>query len=391
MEVIMENSNSRGTNITRHGFNAMVDMGANIGVAPRWLAEELQLEIVKPKCQRFIGTAKEGSSLVIEGWVSPEGYTGMIAMVEGATDILLSVTQMQTRGMGVRAPPNASVCHLTVQDGDKVRDFMELQQLAPTNLYFVDIRVLIFRNKMPLVILQPGDGNGVELVEHVSHLAICRVCTLADRDKEDAGGELTANPVVAKSRRKTKPSASASLRVWRLHETTNHTNLRTLAIMVREMILRNANCTSEEIMLVSDHQDCWACSISKWKKLPKQVTSELAPNIFGAHWSVDIVGPYKVLGIGGFKYEFVFVERSQGYLEVFFGKLKSELVACIPLLSIKLRSLAWMMESIRVDMGSVENGQEFALACQQANSDIGQAGVVINPANVGCQEANVVE
>jgi hypothetical protein len=50
-----------------------------------------------------------------------------------------------------------------------------------------------------------------------------------------------------------------------------------------------------------------------------------------------------------------------------------------------------MMQTVRVDMGTVENGQEFATACQQANSDIGQPGITINPANVGCQESNVVE
>ena len=61
--------------------------------------------------------------------------------------------------------------------------------------------------------------------------------------------ELIANPVVAKTRRKTKPSASASLRVWRLHENMNHTALTTLAIMVQQLILRNAYCTAVEILL----------------------------------------------------------------------------------------------------------------------------------------------
>ena len=121
------------------------------------------------------------------------------------------------------------------------------------------------------------------------------------------------------------------------------------------------------------------------------MTSGMTPNIFGAHWSVDIIGPYKVLGIGGWKFEFVFMERSQGYLEIFFGKLKSDLTACIPLLNTKLRGLAWMMQTMRVDMGTVEIGQEFAAACDKANSDVGQPGVYINPANVACQESNMVE
>jgi hypothetical protein len=90
---------------------------------------------MQPKSKRTIGTAKEGSPLVIEGWISPPGYTGMLAIVEGAMDILLAVIQMQSRGMGVRAPPNQRVCHLTVMDGDQERDFMELSQQPPRNLY----------------------------------------------------------------------------------------------------------------------------------------------------------------------------------------------------------------------------------------------------------------
>ena len=78
MEVIMDNLHSRDVQVERRDFSAMVDMGANVGVAPRWLAEELQLEITPPKSKRTIGTAKEGSTLVIEGWISPPGYTGML-------------------------------------------------------------------------------------------------------------------------------------------------------------------------------------------------------------------------------------------------------------------------------------------------------------------------
>ena len=109
MEVITDNLNRRGAHIKRRDFTAMVDMAANVGVAPRWLAEFLKLEVTAPKHKRTIGTTKRGSSLTIDGWISPPGYTGMLAIVEGATDILLSVIQMQSRGMGVHAPPNQRV------------------------------------------------------------------------------------------------------------------------------------------------------------------------------------------------------------------------------------------------------------------------------------------
>ena len=173
MEVIMGNLDIKGTSAKRQNFTAMVDMGANIGVAPRWLAEELQLEITEPKNKRTIGTAKEGIVLVIEGWISPPGYSGMLAIVEGAMDTLLAVIQMQSRGMGVRAPPNQRVCHLTVMDGVRERDFMELPQQPPTNLYYVDIRVLIFQCTIPTLIPQSDDYRGSEPTVYDCYAGVC--------------------------------------------------------------------------------------------------------------------------------------------------------------------------------------------------------------------------
>ena len=78
----------------------------------------------------------------------------------------------------------------------------------------------------------------------------------------------------------------------------NHTHLRTIALMIKLLILLNADCTAEEVMLVAAHQDCWACAIAKWRKLDQQILSGLTSNIFGAHWSCDNNGPYKTLVIG---------------------------------------------------------------------------------------------
>ena len=121
-----------------------------------------------------------------------------------------------------------NVCHLTVLDDEQETDFMVLQQQPPTNLYYVDIRTLAFTCPSLPCISQPSDYNGPEPAVHGSHAGVCRPCDNPywEHDEEDDPPELLANAVVAKTRRKTKPSASASRRVWRLHDNTNHTNLR---------------------------------------------------------------------------------------------------------------------------------------------------------------------
>ena len=49
------------------------------------------------------------------------------------------------------------------------------------------------------------------------------------------------------------------------------------------------------------------------------------------------------------------------------------------------------MVSIKVDAGSVENGSEFTNTCDQINLQLGLPGIQWEPANVACQQENVVE
>jgi hypothetical protein len=126
-------------------------------------------------------------------------------------------------------------------------------------------------------------------------------------------------------------------RVWHTHERMNHISLDTLTHMVQNNQLRNAKCTAREMQLVADHQDCWSCALSKWKKLNSTPNSGISPNIVGEHWSADTI-PYSTTAIGGYRYEFFFVDLSCGYLCVFFGKLKSVLHTIIeqPLSSLRI-------------------------------------------------------
>ena len=191
--------------------------------------------------------------------------------------------------------------------------------------------------------------------------------------------------------KKKKPSSSVRFRVWRLHSRMNHTHLRTIALMIRLLILRNADCTADEVMLVAAHQDCWACAIAKWRKLDQQIPSGLTPIIFGAHWSCDINGPYKTLAIGGFKYQAVFVERSKGYVSTFLEKSKDDIVTCLKRLNDLCRANGHLWQTLKIDMGSVENGKDFLYACGQINLDRDRPGIAVNPANVACQQENMAE
>ena len=55
------------------------------------------------------------------------------------------------------------------------------------------------------------------------------------------------------------------------------------------------------------------------------------------------------------------------------------------------RRFGYRMCELRVDMGTVENSEEFGKACHTINQDIGGAGVEVLPANVEMQQQNPVE
>ena len=177
-------------------FKGMVDQGANIGLGPPALASLLDLPIEPHTDGRKIGTADAEGSLSILGWITIPGYAGRIALVEGAAFILLSVIHLQQNGMGVHCPPHSNICRLTVmEDGEEV-EFMVLTQEPPTNLYFVDVR-LLFYDCLPLFVPQPGDYDGPEPTIYGGHAGYCSSCD---------SSELSASVGVV---RKKKPSSSA--------------------------------------------------------------------------------------------------------------------------------------------------------------------------------------
>ena len=60
-------------------YDALMDSGANVVVAPVCLAHYLGLPIPPNKDGRTIGTADSDAALLIVGWIFPEGFTGVTA------------------------------------------------------------------------------------------------------------------------------------------------------------------------------------------------------------------------------------------------------------------------------------------------------------------------
>jgi len=141
--------------------------------------------------------------MVIIGWIFPRGYTGPIALVNNASYILLSVIQLKKNGMGVHCPPERTICLLTIICDDAEQVVMELEQLSPTNLYFVDVRMLL---------------NGS-----------CASPEQSTHDIDQEKQQLSCVENVANQRRTRKLTYDIISRVWKLHENLNHVSLVTLA------------------------------------------------------------------------------------------------------------------------------------------------------------------
>jgi hypothetical protein len=285
-------------------YEALMDSGANVVVAPVCLAQYLGLPITSNRDGRTIGTADSDAALTIVGWIFPEGYTGAIALVRGAAFILIAVNQLQRHGMGVCFPAFSMVCRLTVTVDGQEEAFEELKPKKPTNLYFIDIRRLLTASK-PVFVSQPNDYSGAGPKAYGGKAYI-------DKPQQvDGFITYTASngTILPVSSRKKKPTSDMLYRVWHLHECMQHTSLTTLAGMSRQGSLQNAKCTEKEMLLVRDHQDCLACATAKWKKLTMTPSSGITPNLVGAHRSCYIKSNMRLASC---YIKFIFYERSVG-------------------------------------------------------------------------------
>ena len=77
-------------------------------------------------------------------------------------------------------------------------------------------------------------------------------------------------------------------------------------------------------------------------------------------------------------------------MESFIWKFKSNMISCVTKLNQHCRNYGYRWMTLRVEMGSVENGAEFTTACHTVNEDREQPGVQLMSANTACQEQNPV-
>ena len=366
------------TSTTTDPTIGMIDSGANISLGPLILADILGLQMVPHNDSRKIGTASESGTLIIVGWIFPRGYTGPIALVHGAKYILFGVSQLQKNHMGVRFPPAQLICLLTVMVDNKEEVFLKVDMSQNTHLYFIEIRKLM-QDYVPEYVQFHYYNNKQNQFTPNNNI---RMLTVNPNPLIQPGGI---------QKRKHKPTIDVTNRVWDTHFRMNHTSLNTIAEMLHSGAMTEADCTDKEVILVRDHQDCLPCAIAKWKALNELVPSGITPNITGAHWSMDVQGPYRVKAIGGFIYEFLFLERSCGYITVFLAHNKTEAAECVKKVNTLCIRFGHVMRTLRVDMGTVESSKDFLETCHTINAQRKLPGIEVNPANVNEQQQNPVE
>ena len=170
--------------------------------------------------------------------------------------------------MGVNFPHDEPTCCLYT----KCSTFIELHRDSEHGLYFVDL-IKLMSDYMPTFVATTQ--HDIELT--ATNVVLGGCCgQLAKVVHQLAAVEVIDLP---HSSRKKDITHDISYRVWRLHKRFNHISLKTLAHMLKEDILGEVDVTYHEIILVDAHQDCYACAVSKWRKLSQTPNSGLRPTL----------------------------------------------------------------------------------------------------------------
>jgi hypothetical protein len=372
MKVILQEVNSESSQ------KAMIDSGASVPLVPLQLAKLHVLVIIPHTDGRSIGTADQDGILPILYWVDLGGYIGLAAVSDKVSFIIVSVSQLQKRGLGVNFPIDECVCELYHQHG--VLDIV--QQCTQTLLYYVDIMSL----------MGPAGGHAVPYVATDLDVAMNSSALLGgwagiSLFSKGAGVHSIDPP---RSSTKKKPTHDMTFRVWGFHRRMQHVSLCRLSQMIKDGLIIDTGVQAWEIDLVNAQQDCYACALAKWKRLSVKPCSGLHPLVIGSVWSMDYSGPDATKAIGGFTGRFTFLELSVDYGVVFLVKSKMEAFASVVKINLLCRKYGYQFVKLRVDQGSVENSELFLQQCAAINS-VGTRGIEVFPANVEMQNQNPVE
>ena len=365
-------------------FMAMIDSGANVAIASIDLVLALGVKMRPHDDSRRIGTANKNSELIIIGWIfeNMDVYTGRIAIVENKLSyVLLSASAMQDHGMSTNFPFNQSVCNLDNVNGR----FATITRNSTNHLYFIDIRRLLMTSIVPFI-------PQVKNTEVSVNTLLGGAAGVINIRQADVRVPDTKN----ESR---KVSDAIKTQVWNLHKRLLHSNMLTVAADIESGRILNSPVTAKDIRLTVSKQQCLACAMSKWNRLPKRVATGVRQLRIGHTWSIDYIGPYAVVANGGFTGEFLCHEASCGYLVDHLVKSKMEATRVVKEFSLLCRRFGHRMEVVRVDFGSVENGSDFLKVCSNLHSLEGvhvdvefiESGVEVRPAAPERQQQNPVE
>jgi hypothetical protein len=190
-------------NLKKNNFlNAIIDSGANVHVATKLLstfAKSIGYTVHQSQASCKIGTAKNGSQLIINGWLDLGGRIGKMAVVDDATFNLISVGQLQQANLSVLFD-NISTCILDDQKSFHLKIYPE----SSDKLYYVNVFDL-------------------------------------------AGPHMQLTTSAAFANIRYQPNHDISNRVWSLHRCMMHISLRRISQMLKNNLLPGANCTAAEV------------------------------------------------------------------------------------------------------------------------------------------------
>ena len=346
----------------------LIDSGANVHIVTSQLAEYLNLPINKFNQPVVISTAKEDSTIPATGYIKLGGYIGDMVVVPKAAQNLLSTSLLQDHGLTVTFHANGT-CELSTK-----RTKLLLSKDVKTGLFYLNIAEFIISplNKDCTFYHQP-----LYLINN----------------QEQWDGSYDFNTLIARAGKKIiqRPGIKAIsqekvLMVRQLHKNLGHANYRTLALAIRDGIIRNVDITFTEMMTVAANTDCEACANAKCTQVPKSLGSGIRNDIPFHTISIDKLGPYTPAAYGNYSYALIAIDTSTmfGIVHLYRNVKANHYIQFVDKIRLFALRYHFNIKRIRCDAGSIENANVL-------DTHLASHGIEICPAVPEHQNQNPVE
>ena len=248
------------------GCRAWLDSGTNGHLATSELVGQMGLRVTEEKRvgSKEIQTAQEGQKLSVLGQVNVGGLIGEMNVAPTASCNLLSIGKLQDKNVRITFMEVNKGGECILEKNNTI--LMKISRDSHTKMHDVDVRELIdIQDDVAYMARQPRASVSGELLR---------------RSKEDL--------------RRLKD------KVMRLHKTLGHVHFRAMASAIRDGTLMGTGLTYRDVMVVAKHNDCVACGLAKWSapNAGPSLSSHPASPLHTV--SVDGLGPYKPVAMGGF-------------------------------------------------------------------------------------------